>query len=270
MRKEYADTPQGRLHYARDGEGPPVVLTHQTPRSADEYADVLPLLAAGGFTAIAPDTLGYGESEPPRGAPTIETYATALLALLDVLELPAAVVGGHHTGGVIAFEAAVAAPHRVASLVLSCTPYLDEKGRAALRAQTPTEDQPPRIDAGHLLDLWRQRAAFYPPDRPELLDRFLRDALRAWRPQAGHTAVGSYRMEDRIDRLAVPTLLLGADADPVSYPDLDRWRQVLPDGRIAVIVGAGVPAPEHMPREFADAIIDFLRTHHPLAGAGGS
>jgi pimeloyl-ACP methyl ester carboxylesterase len=52
----------GPLSYARLGVGPVVVLLHQTPRSWDEYREVLPLLAARDFQALALDTPGLGDS----------------------------------------------------------------------------------------------------------------------------------------------------------------------------------------------------------------
>ena len=41
----YIEVPGGTIHCAIAGRGAPVLLLHQTPRSWDEYRDVLPLLA---------------------------------------------------------------------------------------------------------------------------------------------------------------------------------------------------------------------------------
>src|SRR3569833_683642 len=63
------------IHVARAGSGFPVLLLHQTPRSWDEYRDVLPLLGCD-FRAIAMDTLGFGDSPSPAGtAPSLEAWA---------------------------------------------------------------------------------------------------------------------------------------------------------------------------------------------------
>ena len=45
MRRGYADTEVGQVHYVEAGEGPPVVLLHQTASSSVVYARTLPLLA---------------------------------------------------------------------------------------------------------------------------------------------------------------------------------------------------------------------------------
>lgn len=69
LRFAYADTPLGQLHYAEGGEGTPVLLLHQTPRSWDEFREVLPLLATR-RRAIAMDMYGFGMSaKPARGTP---------------------------------------------------------------------------------------------------------------------------------------------------------------------------------------------------------
>src|SRR5947209_15055690 len=94
----------GPLALARAGHGQPVVLLHQTPRSGDEYRDVMPLLAQRGLEAIALDTPGFGDSAPLPGPPSIEAWAKAIDRALDALDVERAILVGHHTGGVIAVE----------------------------------------------------------------------------------------------------------------------------------------------------------------------
>src|SRR5215510_12517337 len=82
VERHFVTTRLGRIHVATAGTGFPVLLLHQTPRSWDEYRDVLPLLG-GDFRAIAMDTLGFGDSDPPAGDPSIELWAQGAFALLD-------------------------------------------------------------------------------------------------------------------------------------------------------------------------------------------
>src|SRR3954447_16676655 len=100
VERRFVTTPLGRIHAAIAGSGFPVLLLHQTPRSWDEYRDVLPLLGRD-FRAIAMDTLGFGDSDA-SGDPSIEAWATAAFALLDALGVKEFAVVGHHTGAVIA------------------------------------------------------------------------------------------------------------------------------------------------------------------------
>ena len=71
IRRSYADTPEGQIHYAEAGQGKPVLLLHQTPRSWDEYRDVLPILGRK-YRVIAMDTIGFGDSYRLKGEATIE------------------------------------------------------------------------------------------------------------------------------------------------------------------------------------------------------
>ncbi|GAA3191117.1 alpha/beta fold hydrolase [Dactylosporangium siamense] len=256
----YCPTVHGQLHYAESGAGPAVLLLHQTPRSHDEYRDVLPILAGAGFRAIAMDTRGFGRSAAPPAAATIEDYADGVTALLDALGLDRVHLVGHHTGGVVAVEVAARWPDRVDRLVLSSTPYLDAEARAARAGRPPIDDGPLSPDGAHLAQLWQRRQAFYPAGRPDLLARFVRDALAASSLEDGHRAVSRYRMEERLPAVRARTLLIGADADPYAFVDLERMRAALPAAACVVLAGGGVPLPDQMPAEFAAAVLGFLPT----------
>ena len=99
IRFGYADTAFGQIHYAEAGAGPTLLCLHQTPRSWDEYRELIPLLAPS-TRVIAMDTLGMGRSASPPGEASIEVYAQGAAALLEVLGIDRADVMGHHTGGV--------------------------------------------------------------------------------------------------------------------------------------------------------------------------
>ncbi|MFI6706799.1 alpha/beta fold hydrolase [Nonomuraea sp. NPDC050478] len=251
----YARTPLGQIHYAECGTGEPVLLLHQTPRSWDEYREVLPLLGAG-HRAIAMDTLGFGASAPPAEH-TIEAYADGVLAFMDALGLETAAVAGHHTGGVIAVEVAARAPGRVSRLVLSSTPLVDAEARRRREGRPQVDHVTEREDGSHLVELWAGRAGFYPPGRPDLLARFVRDALAA-RPglAGGHRAVAAYRMEDRLGLIRCPVLCVGADDDPFAFPELRPLADRL-GAPTAVIAGGMVPL-EYRAAEFARVVGTFL------------
>jgi pimeloyl-ACP methyl ester carboxylesterase len=247
------ELPHGPLNVARTGAGPPVVLLHQTPRSWDEYRDVMPLLAAAGFTAIALDTPGFGASAPVPHPPSIPAWADAAHGALDALGIERAAVVGHHTGGSIAVELAAQRPERVRALVLSSTAFTD----AEYRSRPPDESS---VDAGEDADsLRRSRAGFYPPDRPDLLERYVADALRAGElARAGHHVVGAYEMERAVRHLRMPVLIVRATADPFAHPQGARLAAALPHAETVDIHEGMVPLPDGWPEEFAAAVVAFL------------
>src|ERR1700745_1479743 len=130
IERSFVSLPRGRVHVAQCGAGRPIVLLQQTPRTWDEYRDVLSLLGRK-YRAIAMDTVGFGDSDPlPFGTDSIEAWATVAHELLAELGCTRAVVAGHHTGAAIAVEMAAMHPERVEALVVSACPFVDAPPRA--------------------------------------------------------------------------------------------------------------------------------------------
>jgi haloalkane dehalogenase len=94
-----------RVHYRRCGNGPPLIMVHQSPRSSAEY-EALMRDWGEHFTCIAPDTPGFGQSDPlaprPDGAdPEIGAYADALAEFVRALGIARTAAYGFHSGGII-------------------------------------------------------------------------------------------------------------------------------------------------------------------------
>jgi pimeloyl-ACP methyl ester carboxylesterase len=261
VRRAFLDTPEGQIHYCVAGRGRPVLLLHQTPRSWDEYRDVIPLLA-GERHVVAMDTIGYGDSYKPARTCEIEDYARGAVALLDGLGIASTAVVGHHTGAVIGMELAATHPERVERLVLSASPFVDAAERERRRGRGHAVDQvEPKPDGTHLAELWQGRQRFYPKDRPDLLTRFVRDALKAGEKIVeGHEACSRYRMEDAIGRVRCPTLVTCGTEDPFSFPRAEVIARHIPGSRLAPIAGGTVAVVDEMPEAFARLVLEFLRT----------
>jgi pimeloyl-ACP methyl ester carboxylesterase len=259
-RRTFVDLAVGQIHCASCGDvdAPAVLLLHQTPRSWAEYRHVIPLIGQR-YRAVAMDTVGFGDSVAAPWPPSIERWAAVAVELLDRLGIGRAHVVGHHTGGVIAVELAAAFADRVASLVLSSTPFTDESFRRARAERPPIDAVEPSTDGSHLAAMWRKRQSFYPAGRPELLEAFVLDALKVQADvEGGHRAVASYRMEDRIAGIRQPTLLIRATHDPFAKDHCDDLRQHIRHARIVDIEGGMVPLPDQMPQAFAGAVLEFL------------
>lgn len=250
-------TRMGQVHCVVAGEGDavPLLLLHQTPRSVDEYAEVLPLLARQ-RRVIAIDTPGYGCSDRVPGQPSIADYAGAAIDVLDALGTERATVVGHHTGAVIAVELAAASASRVERVVLSGPVYTDAAGRAELgRLFRQWTVQP---DGSHLLEKWARMHQWLP--RPELVQRLVVDLFRAGETsEQGHFAVADYRMEDRLPRVRCPALLLFGSRDPFATPErAEPLRRAFTPCRVTTI-DAGIFAANEQPERYAQAVLDYLR-----------
>jgi len=257
LRRGYAPSPFGQLHYVECGTGEPVLMLHQTPRSWTEYLAVLPLVGAG-QRAIAMDTVGFGASAKPAGPHSIERFADGVVTLVDALGLDRVHLVGHHTGGVIAVEAAARLGDRAASLLLSATPFVDDEKRGRADTRKPVDHVDSRPDGSHLVELWNRRRAFYRPGEEAALTRYLIDALTVLdRVEEGHVAVHRYGMEDRLPHVTARTLAVCAPEDHYSLPSLEKFAAAL-GCETRVLSGGHVPMPEQLPEEFAEVILEWV------------
>jgi pimeloyl-ACP methyl ester carboxylesterase len=102
-------------HAPEGALGPPLVLVHGAGGTHLAWPEALRALP--GRRVLAVDLPGHGQAPRP-GERTVDGYATAILAMLDALAIPRAVVAGHSMGGAIALALALRAPERVAGLLL--------------------------------------------------------------------------------------------------------------------------------------------------------
>ena len=252
----YARTSAGLVHYVEAGEGEPLLLLHQAPGSWDEFRHLMPLLPDR--HTIVPDIIGFGASEA-IAEHSIERYAESILALIEHLGLAQIDVLGHKLGGIVAVEASATKPELFKRLILSGAPYVDEEYRSRRSELHPLSSVELQDDGRHLAELWVRRSGFYPPARPDLLDRYIRDVLILEdQAEEGHKAISAYRMEGRTT-FQGPVLCIAATADPW-FDQVERLAAKFLQSETVVIQGGMVPLMEHMPEEVADVVENFLRS----------
>jgi len=119
------ETPQAIIAVEEHGpeDGLPIILLHGFPYSARGYDAVLPHLP--GRRVLVPHLRGYGETRLKPGLLRSGAQAALgadLLALMDVLAIPRAILAGYDWGGRAACIVAALRPARCAGLV-TCTGY---------------------------------------------------------------------------------------------------------------------------------------------------
>jgi pimeloyl-ACP methyl ester carboxylesterase len=147
--------------------------------------------------------------------------------------------------------------------VLSSTPLIDAEGRQARRERPPIDAVEVADDGSHLSELWRRRQRFYPQHRPDLLARFVTDALRAADPEAGHRAVARYEMESRVPLVQAQTLVIGHADDPYAFKEMEPLAAAL-EAPMVTIDGGMVPL-EFTAERFARELRSFLSSAHPTS-----
>ncbi|WBH18024.1 alpha/beta hydrolase [Sphingomonas radiodurans] len=116
--RHFVDVGTRRVHYRRAGAGPVLLMVHQSPRSSAEYA---PLMRdwSRHFTCIAPDSPGFGQSDPFADLDaSIEAFADGLVAFLDALGIDRVAAYGFHSGGIILVNALKRHPSRFTALAI--------------------------------------------------------------------------------------------------------------------------------------------------------
>ena len=115
--------------YAEAGppNGSPVILLHGWPYDIHDYIEVAPILAAQGYRVIVPHLRGHGstrflDTATPRSGQQA-AIGVDVIALMDALKIPTAVLAGYDWGGRAACVVAALWPERCAGLV-SVNDYL--------------------------------------------------------------------------------------------------------------------------------------------------
>ncbi|KAB7768196.1 alpha/beta fold hydrolase [Xanthomonas maliensis] len=109
------------LHYAKYGQGFPVLLGHSYLWDAAMWEPQIQALSPH-YQLIVPELWGHGQSAAlPQGTTDIGGLAQQMLALLDALQIAECAVVGLSVGGMWGAELALQAPERVRSLVLMDT-----------------------------------------------------------------------------------------------------------------------------------------------------
>ena len=125
-------------------DGPPVFLMHGWPYDIHAYAEVAPALARAGCRVVVPYLRGFGptrflDAATPRSGEQAALGAD-LLALMDALQVPRAVLAGYDWGGRGACVVAALWPERCAGLVSLNSYNLQDIARAQ-EPDTPAHER---------------------------------------------------------------------------------------------------------------------------------
>jgi len=257
--RAYANTARGQIHYWECGAGPALVLLAPAPRSARVYRRLMPCLG-GEFRALALDTRGFGESDPPDGNPTMADYAEDVIHVLDALAIETAHVVGLHTGNKIAAAVAAGWPGRTGRLVLVGRTHsiiADQAARnAAVRASmgaTPTREGP--------VAAMPDRAGLGDDALQALQDERIDEAAGWAGVDAVYTANFAFDLAECLSRVRAPTLIIELVTDETS--SLGRQGPLL---QALMSNGVGIVIEEHErtllsdhPTRLAEPVLAFLR-----------
>jgi pimeloyl-ACP methyl ester carboxylesterase len=128
-----------RLEYTEYGAGERwVVLLHGQLMPRRMHQPLARSLAASGAHVVTLDLLGHGRSDRPDDPLlySMTAFGEQVIALLDELEIPDAVIGGTSLGANVSLEVATLAPERVRGVIAEM-PVLDNALEAGILAFAP-------------------------------------------------------------------------------------------------------------------------------------
>jgi pimeloyl-ACP methyl ester carboxylesterase len=257
------------LHSERDSERAgrgQVAALHCSGAGAGQWNTLAQALGRG-YELVAPEHYGCGSTGPWTGthAFTLADEAARTLEWIDAREGKVHLVG-HSYGGGVALHVALARPHRIAGLALyepsafHLLPRLGGEGAEAFAEITGVARHVARgIVTGDyqgavagFVDYWNGPGAW------EALRPAVQDALVRWAPKApldfralieDPTPAAAYRT------LQFPVLVLrGQHAPAPTRVIAEGLSELVPDGRLAVVKGAGHMGPLTHASEVAGAI----------------
>jgi pimeloyl-ACP methyl ester carboxylesterase len=266
-------------------DGPLVILLHGFPELSESWREVLPVLGAAGFRAVAPDLRGYGGTDRPQYGYDLDTLAADIYQLARYLQpgRPAHVVG-HDWGGAIAYHLAALHPEVVDRLVVINAPHPAVMARRMwkptqlLRSwyllffQLPWLPERKLSEGGGAMVPRLIRRALVDKDRVPK-ERLASYAANFAKPEAARAALAYYRKALRgtltpkglrrlkaYPRIRAPFLLIWAEEDialgrELTY-DLEPWFEHPP--QVRYLPGVGHFAPLEAPEQVAALLEEFL------------
>lgn len=228
-----------RVHYRRAGEGPPLVLLHGSPANSEVMLGEIAELSRH-FTCFAPDTPGFGCSDPlPGDTLTVADLAAATAEVIEALGLTGTRLLGTHTGAAIGLELGALRPDLLGGLVLDAVPaFTNAEANALFEGYfAPLVCDPL---GGHLTATWmrfRDQFTWFPwlsrdPKRLNPINRPEPEDIQLW-VRMFYRACGHYKPAyraacfycegaiDAAERLTLPAIFI-ATADDMLFRHLDR------------------------------------------------
>jgi pimeloyl-ACP methyl ester carboxylesterase len=275
----YADTAQGQIHYRTAGDGPPLLMIHQYPRSSRMYLELIPLLAAE-HTVYAVDLPGWGNSYAPHAGLTHAECGQVMSEFVDAMGFTQIDVFTVHMGGNVGTELCALRPELVRNFAAFGLPLVnDDAERDVYIDSIPAVLEPWRIPAPDGSHLWRRWSWGYaeisnnqwhtretPPriisDRTmEWMDRWMLDVYQGWEHGLDSAkAIFEYEARNRLGDVKARMLHLEADS-PFEAPVCMRGARIAelaPNCEYRVIPLSDGNIAEFKPEELAEHLLPFF------------
>lgn len=239
-----------------DPKRPAVVMLHGAAMDHSVWQWQSRYLAHHGFGVLAPDFPAHGRS-PGTARDSVAALADWVIALLEVATLGRAALVGHSLGALVALEAALRHPERVARIALVGASVPMPVGEAFLAAAK--DDSPAAFDMEAVWGHARAAPLAASPVPGLRLLGAARQLIGRSRPgvqHAGLAACNAYRAEPA--KLAVPALVAGGTGDLMTPLAGARALAAAIPGARFVVLDSGHGMPSEAPVALRRVLAEFL------------
>lgn len=250
------------------GTGTPLVLVPPLPGRWEYVRPAVDALAESFHVitfSLCDEPCSDAPFDPTRG---IDNYRAQVLAAMNQLALPRAVVLGISFGGVVALRFAAEHPARTSALVLASTPgpQWRLRRRHEIYARVPWIFGPLFL-AEAPWRLCRELSAALPRRSDswaftaEQMRTFLRAPISARRMAARARLIAQAPRAEDGARIAVPTLVVHGEPDldhVVSVQGTAAYGQLIRGARVRLLEQTGHLGTNLRPREFAALVREFV------------
>jgi haloalkane dehalogenase len=117
----YTDVGSLRMAHVESGEGAPVLMLHGEPTWSFLYRKMIPVFAAAGFRALAPDLIGFGRSDKPAavGDYSYAAHVSWTRTWIEALDLREITLVCQDWGSLIGLRLAAEHPDRFSRIVVA-------------------------------------------------------------------------------------------------------------------------------------------------------
>ena len=248
-----------RIHYWRTGgDKPALVMLHGSSDNGLCWTSLARELTSD-YDVILPDARGHGLSDPADATDPADAQADDVAALIRELKLDRPIVMGHSMGASSAAWFGAKHPDMARAIVLEDPGLLPRTGRGRMD-----------VEAVHARILARNQTSYDDLVKGcvESSPKWGLEECRIWAPSKRlHHPSNAYRyrtfaerppMTELFGTIAVPTLILKADADEDTRAKNREVAAVLSNGRIVHIDGAGHNVRREEKAALLAALRDFL------------
>jgi pimeloyl-ACP methyl ester carboxylesterase len=242
----------------------PVLLLHAWVESARCFDRLLAALPST-MHVLAMDQRGHGDADKPDDGYSLESLADDVVAFMDAVELPSAVLLGSSSGGYVAQQVAVLMPHRVAGLVLVGAPR-SLQGRPAFADEVDRLTEP--VDP-----TWVEQSLTWFPRYHDVPNWYIKDRIRDGLRVPAHiwgaafTGLTTALPPSESGTIPVPTLIIWGERDGLlPRQDEEMLAAAIPDSRLVIYENTGHVVLWEQPERVARDLADFLAGLTPSEG----